>query len=229
MVKELTTLRSMNMSVNMNTLLNQGRDIDTNYVSFSNHANNLTPIYENKTYINEKIAVSDDEEDEDDDDEDEDEDEDEDDEEDDDEVEDEDDEEDTNPQPVKILHSPIDEDDIVVQEIDTVKVITMNVASSFDVEEINTEPEEEFDVDNVDTPVELDENTEQLHVEKITTENESLENNSVVEDVSKDSKDLYIKMNVQSLKALVITKGLSSDPSKLKKVELLKLLEDMEN
>jgi len=219
MVKELTTLRSMNMSVNMNTLLNQGREIDTNYVSFSNHTNNLNPIYENKTYINEKIAVSDDEdEDEDEDDEDEDEDEDEDDE-----------DEDETSEPVKILPSPVDEDDIVVHEIDTVKVITMNVPSSFDVEEINAEPEEESDVDNVDAPVELDENTEQLHVEKITTENESLENNSVVEDVTKDSKELYSKMNVQALKALVITKGLSSDPSKLKKIELIKLLEDMEN
>ena len=36
----------------------------------------------------------------------------------------------------------------------------------------------------------------------------------------------YQKMNVQSLKMLVIQKGLAADPSKMKRAELLKLLED---
>jgi hypothetical protein len=39
------------------------------------------------------------------------------------------------------------------------------------------------------------------------------------------SDDVYRKMNIQTLKALVITKGLCSDPSKMKKNELLKMLE----
>ena len=38
-------------------------------------------------------------------------------------------------------------------------------------------------------------------------------------------KDVYNKMSVQELKKLAITKGLCSDASKLKKNDLLKLLE----
>ena len=41
-------------------------------------------------------------------------------------------------------------------------------------------------------------------------------------------KDIYNKMTVQDLKKMVITKGLCSDASKLKKNELLKLLENTE-
>ena len=43
--------------------------------------------------------------------------------------------------------------------------------------------------------------------------------------LEKQSTDVYNKMPIQALKALVITKGLSSEPSKMKKAELLKLLE----
>jgi hypothetical protein len=39
----------------------------------------------------------------------------------------------------------------------------------------------------------------------------------------------YQKMNVQSLKMLVIRRGLTADPSKMKRAELLKLLEDEPN
>jgi hypothetical protein len=39
-------------------------------------------------------------------------------------------------------------------------------------------------------------------------------------------KDLYKKMTLSNLKATVIAKGLCSDPSKMKKNELLQLLED---
>ena len=42
---------------------------------------------------------------------------------------------------------------------------------------------------------------------------------------SVNSKEVYKKMNVPSLKALVIEKGLISDPGKLKKQELIDLLE----
>lgn len=41
--------------------------------------------------------------------------------------------------------------------------------------------------------------------------------------------DVYRKMTIQTLKALVITKGLCSDPSKMKKNELLKMLESNDN
>ena len=43
--------------------------------------------------------------------------------------------------------------------------------------------------------------------------------------LEKQSTDIYQKMSIQALKALVITKGLSTEPSKMKKAELVKLLE----
>ena len=41
-------------------------------------------------------------------------------------------------------------------------------------------------------------------------------------------KEVYKKMSLSALKTLVISKGLCSDASKLKKHELLKLLENIE-
>ena len=57
------------------------------------------------------------------------------------------------------------------------------------------------------------------HLEKIDTE----------ESHDEHTDDVYRKMNIQTLKALVITKGLCSDPSKMKKNELLKMLEPTDN
>ena len=45
---------------------------------------------------------------------------------------------------------------------------------------------------------------------------------------TKDAKDFYRKMSIPALKAMVIEKKLSTDPSKLKKHELVKLLESSE-
>jgi hypothetical protein len=69
-----------------------------------------------------------------------------------------------------------------------------------------------------------------LQVEKIETKNISETN---LEDIkvarSKEVlQEIYRKMTISELKAVVITKGLSSNPSKLKKNDLLKLLENME-
>ena len=43
--------------------------------------------------------------------------------------------------------------------------------------------------------------------------------------IQENFKDVYNKMSVQELKKNVITKGLCSDPSKMKKNELLKMLD----
>ena len=55
---------------------------------------------------------------------------------------------------------------------------------------------------------------------------EQPESTFVIEKAS--SGDLYKKMTLSNLKATVISKGLCSDPSKMKKNELLKLLEECE-
>ena len=46
--------------------------------------------------------------------------------------------------------------------------------------------------------------------------------------IKTDSKEIYRNMSMQNLKSLVITKGLSTNPSKLKKHELIQLLENSE-
>lgn len=78
---------------------------------------------------------------------------------------------------------------------------------------------------DIDETIQLVENDSQedvnLHVEKIEGEIEPF----YVEPSIDTSKEIYRKMTLQALKAHVITKGLSTDPSKMKKNELLKLLE----
>lgn len=110
--------------------------------------------------------------------------------------------------------------EFVADEQDKIKVINVEIGHSVEAD-ISTSDNDDGESEN-ESPVELDEN-EHLHIEKVDTPVDE----SYVETVSeKESpKEVYSKMNVQSLKALVITKGLSSDPSKLKKNDLLKLLE----
>ena len=79
------------------------------------------------------------------------------------------------------------------------------------------------DINNDDNALDLD--TDSIIVEKLesTNELEQVDNSQMT--VSQSAKEVYRKMTVQDLRALVITKGLSSDPSKMKKPEILKLLE----
>jgi hypothetical protein len=115
---------------------------------------------------------------------------------------------------------------------DAVKVINVSLSeiSSVDLKEIE-EPlgEDETELGGEQASEELPEiNSETIHVEKIETveDPENLEETSDDSQSQKESaKEVYRKMTLQSLKALVITKGLCSDPSKLKKNDLLKMLE----
>ena len=61
-------------------------------------------------------------------------------------------------------------------------------------------------------------------VEKILP-NESNELIIVSTSQSNDALEIYKKMNINALKAEVVSKGLCSDTSKLKKVDIMKLLE----
>jgi len=104
---------------------------------------------------------------------------------------------------------------------DAVKVINVENLEQID-SEIMIEPilEVESDTDGI---VEINE-VDPIHVEKLETTNEEehLDETSSTQDIN---KEIYRKMNLNTLKALVITKGLCSDSSKLKKPELLKMLE----
>ena len=108
-----------------------------------------------------------------------------------------------------------------------VKVINVNVDSTtakieeiadLDIEEIvqseDDEPKPIEDTILEDDPIIVHKIDETIPIEYTPTLN--------------NSKEIYRNMTTQNLKALVITKGLSTNPSKLKKHELIQLLENSE-
>uniref|UniRef100_A0A6C0L6J0 Rho termination factor N-terminal domain-containing protein n=1 Tax=viral metagenome TaxID=1070528 RepID=A0A6C0L6J0_9ZZZZ len=187
------------------------RQIQIQHLSNTFSSNNIVPSFHN-TEINGKIKVSDEDF----------EDDEEDDEEEDDDDEDEDEEEDDETPPLLTI-----EEEPLLNS--TIKVINVDIGDIIEADIVETEVESE-NLDGEDNrlePIEL-EDDEQIHVEKLN-ESAALENSELDNDSKENSRDVYNKMSVSELKALVITKGLSSDPSKKKKNELLKMLEAVEN
>lgn len=111
-----------------------------------------------------------------------------------------------------------------------IKIVNVNINDKIDIEEIeasvNDNEGDNDEGDNGIGPIEADE----IHVEKLG----SSEPEPVTEDVddstsiTSNNKDVYKKMSLSALKAIAITKGLCSDASKLKKSDILKLLEESE-
>jgi len=111
--------------------------------------------------------------------------------------------------------SPMEETDN-----NSVKVILLD-----QVEELTELPDdgmESSDSDDNDKPVDLVV-SDPIVVEKLDVQH--LEQVPVESNAEKAANEVYNKMSLQTLKTLAITKGLSSDPSKMKKAELIKLLE----
>jgi len=109
---------------------------------------------------------------------------------------------------------------VINVDINNEQIQSENIPSELIVEDENQ--------DNEELPTEINE-SEHIHVEKVELENEEhLENTSVSDEItsqSDNSKEIYRKMTLTTLKTLVITKGLCTDPSKMKKPELIKMLE----
>ena len=124
----------------------------------------------------------------------------------------------------------MDEENLT-EEIKVINVGTsLETESEIHADDINSDDcIEPLETEDQDESVEIQEEND-IHVEKINTTNlekEALENS---DEISKESsREVYQKMTVQALKALVISKGLCSDSSKMKKPELLKLLESSED
>ena len=126
---------------------------------------------------------------------------------------------------------------------DTVKVINIEIGENIEVsEEIaelsdnndNDDNNDDNDNNNDNELNQFEENknitieeTESIIVEKLDTQDNHLENNKEndQEKQIESIKEVYRKMTLIQLKALVISKGLTSDSSKMRKPELLKLLE----
>jgi hypothetical protein len=203
------------------------------------------------TFLNEKIEVSDDsdnvevidedddENDEDDEDEDDDEDNDEDnddedhedDEDEDDEDEDDEDEDDDDDDEDDDDGEDDDQDD---DNNDSIKIINVtindsNVIEPISIEELAENIENDIesdDIQEIDNSIIEETNIESIHVEKIIPSNDSQLDAIYEKESEKEvEKEIYKKMSLSALKTLVISKGLCSDASKLKKQDLLKLLE----
>lgn len=112
---------------------------------------------------------------------------------------------------------------------DTIKTVAVELEDGIDNTVIDSDelPNEELldKMDEIVSGVELDtDETNMIQVNKLE-ESSNLEESSV-DTQTIDKKSVYKKMTVTSLKALVIEKGLNTDPSKLKKTELLQILEN---
>lgn len=123
-----------------------------------------------------------------------------------------------------VEENPDSDNDIanILEEEADVKVVNVNLNDNLDsIETPNNEVE--TDDGNLEQ-VELNtDEIENILVSKLDETND-LEENDNSTPTSVNTGAVYKKMNVYSLKALVIEKGLSSDPSALKKKELISLL-----
>jgi hypothetical protein len=200
-VKELTIIR------NYQLMATQFPSMQYNVVQ-----NDMNCSYEISNNVEKDEATEDDEamEDEDDDDDDDD----------DDDVDDDNDDDDDDKMPPLETFDLEEEIKVINVDINNEQIQSENIPSELIVEDENQ--------DNEELLTEINE-SEHIHVEKVELENEEhLENTSVSDEItsqSDNSKEIYRKMTLTALKTLVITKGLCTDPSKMKKPELIKMLE----
>ena len=114
---------------------------------------------------------------------------------------------------------------IEIGETNNVKILKLNIENDNELDELD-------DIQSVDSGMSVNKN--QLIIEKIedlqadelldlkTIDISNLEKDN--EDISTSDKVDYKKLPIGKLKSIVSEKGLASDPSKLKKPDLLKLL-----
>lgn len=118
------------------------------------------------------------------------------------------------------IHEPHEESS---NEIKVINIELNNIVDSMD-----NGSDIEDETDNLEEENQMEDfvNTETIVVEKVdSSENLGTTEPAETFSTSENNKEVYRKMTLQALKTLVITKGLSSDTSKMKKNDLLKLLE----
>lgn len=130
--------------------------------------------------------------------------------------------------------------DVIMKEDDDdqpkIKIVNMEIKDTIKVDDINLDDVEDADETLLEPALEdlvIDEGNKIIlekvenNIDEIVNDiTEDIVNNLSLQEAAKeDAKEVYNKMSVQELKKMVITKGLCSDPSKLKKNELLKILE----
>jgi uncharacterized UPF0146 family protein len=119
----------------------------------------------------------------------------------------------------------------ITNEADNVKVINIEFGDNIEVSDTIAELYEDINETELNNNDEINDaimtQTDDIIVEKLDIQENHLENSNVVEPQtqSENIKEVYRKMTLIHLKALVISKGLVSDSSKMRKPELLRLLE----
>jgi hypothetical protein len=128
---------------------------------------------------------------------------------------------------------------IEIGEHNDIKILKLNVTKQNDDESTNSDGEQNLDFDDLDDLENLSESSDSVSIkdepqfEEVTEINETKDDNIksmdlksiniTLEETKHESLD-YKKMALPKLRSVVTEKGLTSDASKLKKNELLKLL-----
>ena len=122
---------------------------------------------------------------------------------------------------VDVIH--LNDENDTIEDNDTHEDIEQE--ESEEESEESEESEDEKSDDESEDDADDEESTEEIQVKKIEVEDISLEQigKSVIEE---DRMEVYKKMNVNELKQKVIEKGLSTNTGKMKKGDLLNLLEN---
>lgn len=104
-----------------------------------------------------------------------------------------------------------------------IKIVNMDIQESLVVDSLKDDLDSVENLEEIVESLKLSEDKPTIHIEKL--EDVTEEENPVLEkNPDNENKDVYSKMSVNELKKVVITMGLCSDASKLKKYDLLKLL-----
>ena len=121
-----------------------------------------------------------------------------------------------------------DDEVVIVNEEDVdnkIKVINIELGDNIEVNDICTDNDIENENDTEEQPLQDNfENDTSIVVTKLEGDNlENTENTMNVTTINvsgfKATKDYYARMNLNELKTLVVTKGLVSDASKMKKIQ----------
>jgi hypothetical protein len=123
-------------------------------------------------------------------------------------------------------------------QIDEVKIVNIQINEDElndileDIEEVENDENIDDDLDNYEENNNIsnsESNTENIQIFKIDEESSVTLNQETLEkedanQIHDSQREIYKKMTPQALKALVISKGIATDTSKLKKPDLIKLL-----
>ena len=121
----------------------------------------------------------------------------------------------------------VEDEDIIHNEED-IKTVSVDIDNSLDeieqFEPNNSEVSENYDNENLEEVALNTEEIDNIKVNKLAEDVNDLEESNLL-DSDVINKDVYKKMTVPTLKALVIEKGLATETNKLKKNDLIELLE----